>query len=445
MESYLSTSKNQYASNVINKKEDTRYAEPDPSLRPFFQFLLNSTKRKKQNITKSSDSRLVENFINYSINNLQNPVHADSLDSIILTHNIGKQDSSYKREPETQYLPVPIYSKIPKPKPIKHDLYSSSDSISGSIYHTQTSTQDPYKNWQETPLIFPNSNLKPSTTRPPYISSNYYQPNYNEPTNINEQSPTFITPIELQAPTFITPIEYQGPTFVTPISVTQAPLSDGNPPPTIVILEDIDTAMEPPLSDPIVEQDPGSAGGSGVASAAAVSGAAGIIGATIGAGAGVAGIAGIAGGTAVAVGAGGTSGNGGGGGVVGGGGGGVVGTLTPADVAQCRAGGTASKVCSELITTSTSTTSSGFIQFVDDLLYLFTSFNFIGPLMITFWSIIFPPMSIILTSGLGVISFLFPWILPRIWFGRQLTHAFNINQFDHRFDNTNNYHQPYYY
>jgi len=440
VESYLSTSKNQYASNAINKKEDTRYAEPDPSLRPFFQFLLNSTKRKKRNLTKSSDSRLVENFINYSINNFRNPVHADSLDSIILMHNIGEH-SSYKHEPETQYLPVQIYSKNTKPKPIRYDL-SSSDSISGSIY--QTSTQDPYKNWQETPLIFPNANGKPSTARPPYISSNYYQPNYNIPVIINDQSPTFITPIELQAPTFITPIEYQGPTFVTPISVTQAPLTDGNPPPTIVILEDIDTAVEPPLSDPIVEQDPVGAGGSGVASAAAVGGAAGIIGAAIGAGAGVAGITGIAGGAVAAGGAaaaavaGGTAGNGGGGG--------GVETLTPADVAQCRAGGSASKVCSELITTSTSpSTSSGFIQFLDDLIYLFTSFNFIGPLMITFWSIIFPPMSIILTSGLGVISFLFPWILPRIWFGRQLMNTFNINQFDQRFDNTNNYHQPYYY
>jgi len=435
VESYLSTSKNQYASNAINKKEDTRYAEPDPSLRPFFQFLLNSTKRKKRNLTKSSDSRLVENFINYSINNLQNPVRADSLESIILMHNNGEH-SSYKNEPETQYLPVKMYSKIPKPKPIRYDL-SSSDSISGSIY--QTSTQDPYKNWQETPLIFPSSNGKPSTARPSYIESNYYKPNYNIPVIINDQSPTFITPIELQAPTFITPIEYQGPTFVTPISVTQTPLTDGNPPPTIVILEDIDTAVEPPLSDPIVEQDPVGAGGSGVASAAAVGGAAGIIGAAIGAGAlGVAGISGIAGGaaTAAAV-AGGTAGNGG----VGGG----AGILTPADVAQCRADGSASKVCSELITTSTSPTSSGFIQFLDDLIYLFTSLNFIGPLMITFWSIIFPPMSIILTSGLGVISFLFPWILPRIWFGRQLMHPFNINQFDQRFDNTNNYHQPYYY
>jgi len=433
VESYLSTSKNQYASNVINKKEDTRYAEPDPSLRPFFQFLLNSTKRKKRNLTKSSDSRLVENFINYSINNLRNPVRADSLDSIILMHNV-REHSSYKHEPETQYLPVPIYSRVPKPKPLKYDLFSP-DSISGSIY--QTSTQDPYKNWQETPLIFPDSNKKPPVSHPPFISSNYYQPNYNTPVTVNNQSPTFITPIELQAPTFITPIEYQGPTFVTPISVTQAPLTDGNPPPTIVILEDIDTVVEPPISDPIVEQDPAGAGGSGAASAAAIGGAAGIIGA-VGAGAGIAGIAGgaIAGGAAVA---GVTAGNGGGGG-----GGG---TLTPADVAQCRAGGSASKVCSELITTSSSSTtsSSGFIQILDDLIYLFTSFNFFGPLMITFWSIIFPPMSIILTSGLGVISFLFPWILPRIWFGRQLMHTFNINQFEERFDNTNDYHQPYYY
>lgn len=444
VESYLSTSKNQYASNVINKKEDTRFAEPDPSLRPFFQFLLNSTKRKKRNLTKPSDSRIVENFINYSINNLQNPVGSDTLGSMILMHNTG-QHSSYKYEPETQYLPVPIYSKIPKPKPIKYDS-SLSDSISGSIY--QTSTQDPYKNWQETPLIFPDSNKKPPITRPPFVASDnyqqYQQPNYNVPNIVNEQSPTFITPIELQSPTFITPIEYQGPTFVTPISITQSSLSDGNPPPTIVILEDIDTIVEPPLNDPIVEQDPVAAGGSGGASpaaggaaaAVAAGGAAAVLGA-IGAGAGAAGIAGGAA-VAVAVGA-------GGGGGVGGGGGGVGGTLTPADEAQCRSGGGASKVCSELITTSSSPSSSGFISFLEDLIYLFTSINFIGPLMITFWSIIFPPMSIILTSGLGVISFLFPWILPRLWFGRQLTHNFNVNQFHQRLDNTNNYHQPYYY
>lgn len=434
MESYLSTSKNQYASSVINKKEDTRYAEPDPSLRPFFQFLLNSKKRKKRNLRRSPDSRIVEDFINYSINSLRNPIRADSFDSVVLLHNNGVQHLSYAPESDTQYMPVPIYTKISKPKPVEYDM-SSSTSISGSIY--PTSTSDPYKNWQETPLIFPDSNKKLSTTRPP-LSSNHYRPEYNIPALVNNQSPTFVTPIQLQAPTFVTPIEYQGPTFVTPISVTQTPSSNSNAPPTIVILEDIDTVVEPPQSDPIVEQDPvgaggGSGAGGGGAAAAAGAAAAGVA-SVVGAGAG---IAGIAGGVAASI-TGGSAGGAGGGGSGGG-------TLTPADVAQCRAGGGASKVCSELITTSSSSDGSDSISFLDSITSMFSSFNFIGPLMITFWSMIFPPMSIILTSGLGVISFLFPWILPRLWFGRQLTNSFNISQFDQRLESTNSYyHQPYY-
>jgi hypothetical protein len=193
--------------------------------------------------------------------------------------------------------------------------------------------------------------------------------------------------------------------------------------------------VEPPQSDPIVEQDPVGAGGGGAeaagagagggAAATAAAAAAGIT-SVVGAGAG---IAGIAGGVAASI----TGGDAGG-------------TLTPADIAQCRAGGGASKVCSELITTSSSPDSSDSISFLDSITSLLSSINFIGPLMITFWSMLFPPMSIILTSGLGVISFLFPWILPRLWFGRQLTHSFNINHFDQRVENTNSYyHQPYYY
>lgn len=427
MKSYLSTTKNQYTSNVINKKEDTRYAEPDPSLRPFFQFLLNSTKRKKRSATKSPDSRLVEDFINYSINDLRNPVHADSLNSIILMNTPGIH-SSYNYKSETQYLPVPIYTKVPKPKPTEYDL-ATSISMSNYLYY-QTTTPDPYKNWQETPLIFPNSNIKPSTTHSPFISSNYYLPEkYNIPALVNDQ-----------APTFITPVEYQGPMFVTPISVTQSPLSDGKPPPTIVILEDIETVADPPLSDPIVQQDSGgaSAGAGSGAAAAAIAAAAAAAGAGIGAGVG---ITGIAGGVAAAAAAGGA-----GGGAGGIGGAGVDGILTPADEVQCRADGSATKVCSDLITTSTSPSSSSYTSFLESLISLISSFNFIGPLMLAFWSIVFPPMSIILTSGLGFISFMFPWLMPRLWFGRQNRQTFNMNQFNQRLDNTPNYsHQPYYY
>lgn len=445
MESYLSTSKNLYASSVINKNEDTRYAEPDPSLRPFFQFLLNSKKRKKRDLTKSPDSRIVEDFINYSINSLRNPVRADSFDSVVLLPNNGGVHSSYKHESDTQYMPVPIYTRIPTPKPAGY----GSGSVSGSIYH-QTSTSDPYGNWQETPLIFPDSDKKPPAARPPSGSSGHYRPEYNIPDLVHGQSPTFVTPVQLRPPAFVTPVEYQGPTFVTPISVAQIPLSDGNPPPTIVILEDIDpAAAEPPQSDtPVVEQDPAAAAGGGsgagagaVAAAAAGAGAAaaagagaGAVASAVGAGAGVAGIAGGAAATVTAgVGAGGAAGGGG--------------PSSPADAAQCRAvGGGASKVCSDLITTSSSPADSDSLSFLDGITSLFSSFNFIGPLMITFWSMIFPPMSIILTSGLGVISFLFPWMLPRLWFGRQLNHYLNTNQFNRRLESTNNYyHQPYYH
>lgn len=430
----MSTSKLQYASNVTDRKKDARYAEPDPSLRPFFQFLLNSTKRKKRNLTKSPDRRLVEDFINYSINDLRNPIRGDPFDSILFNvpSTAGSRPSYKHRNDEhyeTEYLPVPIFTKVPRPKPapVHHDFALSAGSLSGAMH--QTSTPNPYTNWQETPLIFPNGNRKPVTTRPAYYvpsSDHYYQPGYDaDPVLADDQSPTFVTPVQLRPPMFVTPIEYQGPTFVTPISVTQAP------PPTIVILEDIDTVDDSPQSDPVVEQDAGgTAAGTGGGSAAAAG--AGIAAA---AGAGAAGIAGIAGGSASAAAA--------AAGAAGGGGGG-----TPADVVQCRSsgGGSASKVCSELITTTTSSTSSGSSFFLDGLITLFTSLNFFAPLALTFWSMLFPPMSIILASGLGVVSLLFPWLLPRIFLGRQLGSSINIvKPLDKRLEDINDHHQPYYY
>jgi len=70
----LNTSKTQYTRNVADdREEDTRYVEPDPSLRPFFQFLLNSTTRKKRNRNVApSDGRLVQDFISHY--HLYNPV-----------------------------------------------------------------------------------------------------------------------------------------------------------------------------------------------------------------------------------------------------------------------------------------------------------------------------------------------------------------------------------
>jgi len=213
-----------------------------------------------------------------------------------------------------------------------------------------------------------------------------------------------------------------------------------------VILEDIDTAIEPPQNDPVVEQDPavgsgGGGAGSAAAAAAAVAAAvatAGSVGAVGAVGAAVAGA-----GTAAAAGSGGNGisealadpANGIGGG----------GTASPADQVQCRAGRSPSKVCTELITTSSSPATSGSTSFLDRLISLFTSLSFIGPLTLTFWSMMFPPMSIILTSGIGVVSLLFPWLLPRIWFGRQFSQTFYRNQFDRRFENTNDYRQSYLY
>lgn len=449
VESYLNASKYQFTSNVTNRNEDTRYAEPDPLLRPFFQFLLNSTKRKKRNL--KHDSRLVENFINYSINDLQNPVHGDS---IMLMHTAIGSNPSYKYESKTQYLPVPLYSKIPNPKPAGYDS-AQSGSMSDSIY--QSSTPNPYNYWQETPLIFPDGNIKPSTIRPSFVSSNYYTPDYDSRPVLadHNEAPTFITPVQFQAPTFITPVNYQGPSFVTPISVTQTPLWDGNPPPTIVIIEDINTEDDSPQSDPIVEQDPGSAGGvaasspaagSSVATAAAAAAAATTAGVAAGVatGAGV-GIVGVSVGSAVA--SAGVSGGVDGGGTGGGssGGGNVV-APTPGDEVQCRVGGDTSNVCSQLITTtSSSSPADSGTSFLYGLISLFTTLNFLGPLVLTFWSMIFPPMSIILTSGIGVVALLFPWLLPTLWFGRQLRPTLNVNQFEQHFDNTNNFHQPYYY
>lgn len=448
VESYMNTSKTQYAANVTNKNEDTRYAEPDPSLRPFFQYLLNSTKRKKPNLNiKSSDSRLVENFINFSINDLQNSVKPS--DTILSVRVSSPQQPAhppyaYSHESESQYLPVPVYTNVPKPK--RPDSSPPSISVSGSVYPTPT-TPSAYKHWQESPLIFPDNNKTPSNTGPPVVSSSsnsHYNdrpsPAYdNIPVLVNDQTPTFITPVQLQnAPTFITPIEYQGPTFVTPISVTQ--MWDGRPPPEIVILEDIDTESGPPQNDPVVvEHDPVAGVAGGVvspATAAAATAAAGGAGAAAAAAAATA--AGVAGAGAAAVVGLGVAGTSGGSGVAPGGGG----ALTPADQVQCRAGRSTSKICSELITTSSSPASSG--SFLDGLISLFTSLYVFGPLTLTFWSMLFPPMSVILTSGIGVVSFLFPWLLPRIWFGRQIGQTFNINQFDQLFDNANDYHQPYY-
>lgn len=451
VESYLGTPKNQYAANIIKKKGDTRYAEPDPSLRPFFQFLLNSTKRKKRNLMKSPDRRLVENFINYSINELRNPVRADSLDSVILMHTAGTGSPSYyTNESETKYMQVPVYTKISNPERIGGGYHQQGVSSSPAPDPMdQTPTPYPYTNWQETPLIFPYGDQKPPTTRPPFVSSGYYPQDYDVPSLVAGRPPTFVTPVEHQAPVFITPVQHPGPTFVTPISVTQTQLSDGNPPPTIVILEDIDPETELPQSDPIVEQDPAVAGGTGggagtgalaAAAAAAVLGAgAGIVGISGGAAAAVA-LGGLAGGAGGAGGA----GAGGGAGVGAGGGLDDTGELQPAQVIQCRSG--ASKVCSELITTSSSSaSSSSSSSLLDGLITFFSALNFIGPLSLIFWSVLFPPMSIILTSGLGVLSFMFPFLLPRMWFGRQLGHNISTNQFDPHFDNTNNhYHRPYY-
>jgi len=440
----LSTSKIQYASNVTNgKEEDARCAEPDPSLRPFFQFLLNSTKRKKRDPIRSPDRRLVEDFVSHSINDLRNPIRGDPLGPIPLdapgAYAVSRPSHEHRDDEhrETEYLPVPIFTRVPRPKPVvpvvlpRPDIFAASaGSLSGAAAH-QTSAPNPYAHWQETPLIFPNSHRKPvATTRPaaaPSSSNHYHRPGYGAgPVLADDQPPTFVTPVQLRPPAFVTPVEHQGPTFVPPISVAQAP------PPTIVILEDIDTADDAdPQSDPAAEQDDAGGAAAGTGGGPAAAAGAGIAAA---AGAGAAAIAGIAGGSASAAAA--AAGAGGGGG-------------TPADVVQCRSsgGGSASKVCSELITTTTSSASSGSSWFfLDGLITLFTSLNFFAPLALTFWSMLFPPMSVILASGLGVVSLLFPWLLPRIFLGRQLGSDFSIvKPLDERLENANNHHQPYYY
>lgn len=405
---------------------------------------------------KSPDRRLVENFINYSINDLRNPVRASSLDSVVLMHAVGTRSPSYyTNESETKYLQVPIYTKIAKPQRTGGG-YQQQGVSSSPAYDPlyQTPTPYPYSNWQETPLIFPYGDQKPPSTRPPFVSSGYYPPE-----EYAGHRPAFVTPVEHQAsPVFITPVQsYQGPTFVTPISVAQTQLSDGNRPPAIVILEDIDPETEPPQSDPVVEQDPsvageagegageagGGAGSGGLAGAAAATGAAAAV---LGAGAGIVGITGGAA-TAVALGglAGGAGGTGAGGTGAGGGLGGITGALQPAQEIQCRSG--ASKVCSELITVPSSpASSSGPSSLLDGLITFFSALNLVGPLSLIFWSMLFPPMSIILASGLGVLSFMFPFLLPRMWFGRQLGRDISTNRFDSRFDHVTNHprRRPYY-
>lgn len=48
----------------------------------------------------------------------------------------------------------------------------------------------------------------------------------------------------------------------------------------------------------------------------------------------------------------------------------------------------------------------------------FASLTLFNPISISFWSMLFAPVSILLASGLGVAALVLPWAFPRFWFGR---------------------------
>lgn len=58
------------------------------------------------------------------------------------------------------------------------------------------------------------------------------------------------------------------------------------------------------------------------------------------------------------------------------------------------------------------------MSLMDYVASIFGGMNILNPIGFTFWSMMFAPLSIILTSGLSMFAFLFPWLFPAIWFGR---------------------------
>uniref|UniRef100_A0A8D9EUN1 Uncharacterized protein n=1 Tax=Cacopsylla melanoneura TaxID=428564 RepID=A0A8D9EUN1_9HEMI len=304
---------------------------------------------------------------------------------------------------------------------------------------------------------------RPQTTPEPVPEHNYHYPPYrptpSSETNSQSQRPDQSKPVNpvYDDPVFVEP---NTPIFITPVSITNIqnnPLNpivatNGQPPPSIVVLEDLSVANDAPpagagldatigttmtgsvtLGDPGVGSAAGAGGGGGAGAAAAAAAAGGA-----GAAGGAAAAAAAASSAAVAT------------GITGG----VVGSAAAGSAAMCnniqlnsfnRQGIQCPPVNINVLSSGNvppdgaldddpgppaqapSNTPMddpddggvilGSFSLFEYLSSLFGAINVLNPVGFAFWALMFAPLSILVTSGLGAMAFFFPWLFPRLWLG----------------------------
>lgn len=329
-------------------------------------------------------------------------------------------------EPEPA-APLPEYFHIPIPRP----------------EHQVTPEAQPQYNYHY-PSYKPDPNPGPEST-PPYTNdaSKPVKPVYEDPVFVEPNTPIFITPVS------ITNIQNNP---LNPVVAT-----NGNPPPSIVVLEDLSTLDDDPsagsgLDASMSTQLTGSMtlgdGGAAAAAAGAGNGAGGAgsaagVGAAAAAGAGAAGAAAAAAASSAAL-ATGISG-------------GVVGTAAAGNAAACnniqvntfngQQGLNRQGIqCPENVNINLNSGTPpdggfddpappaqappadpggedggiilGSFSLFEYFSSIFGAINILNPVGFAFWALMFAPLSVLVTSGLGAVAFFFPWLFPRLWLGR---------------------------
>lgn len=307
--------------------------------------------------------------------------------------------------PEYSYTPIPQPETSPEPTPqhnYQHVPYRPEPSPEIEHYH-------------------PHEQTKPS------------KPVYNDPVFVEPNTPIFITPVS------ITNIQNNP---LNPIVAT-----NGEPPPSIVVLEDLSVTNDSPagsglngsmgttLTGSVTLADPGA--GAGAGAAAGSSGGAGPAVAAAAA-AGAAGSAAAAASSAVATGI--------TGGVVGSAASGStaicnnievntfnrqgiqcppvnINVLSSGDIPPDEVDDDSSPPAQAPPATQVDTPEDGGIivesfSLFEYLSSMFGAINVLNPVGFAFWALMFAPLSILVTSGLGAVAFFFPWLFPRLWLGR---------------------------
>lgn len=373
-----------------------------------------------------------------NVNSFPLPQPAATLQSTVVTAS-PLPPVRWNMQSTTQLYPVPFIPSKPKPYKPPPTLTIEEPVSLGSHHHVSTPSGTTQiisnLNWYQPVSQYNPSNWN-QNVYPQYPSSDddiylhFPYPTVSSQTNFtllpgklpNYEEPVFVEPIVVSSVDQL-PINYPIPMENASLSHNPITVITGSRPPEIVILEDTFqtdvTADEEPAGTtttgeatvPVAADPPAAAGSSSAIGPAAAAAAAAGLGAA-GAAAAAAGIAGAAGGVAgVGAGAAGlaaAAGAGGGGaaaeeiGAEADIGGGVDLQVRPTDAMAYAPAGDEE--------TGLETVFTDFSEFF----VWFLSFGFVRSILSAFYTLVFPHISFLLTSGFTVLAFLFPWLYPHV-------------------------------